>query len=99
MYLDDIKHPTWLCRVDYTIYFVVPKFMNEMNQQSTRFYVILTQFCFLFSAFVFLIQRDLIFAYSLAAQAHLQSVYLHQARYVSYHILYKFSFRHNMCGV
>ena len=22
MYLDDIKHPTWLCRVDYTVYFV-----------------------------------------------------------------------------
>ena len=89
MYLDDIKHPTWLCRVDYSVYFVVLKFMNEMNQHSTRFYVMLAPFCFLYSAFNFSNQRDLIIAYSLAAQAHLQSVYLHQARYGSDHILYK----------
>ena len=42
-------------------------------------------------------QRDLIIAHSLAAQAHPQSKYLHQARYGSDHILYKHRFRYNMC--
>ena len=92
MYLDEIhgiKHLTWLCRVDRTLYFVEFNFMSKMNPHTTRFYVILTPFCFLYSVFTFLNQRDLIAAYSLAAQAHLQSVCLHKARYCSYHFLYK----------
>ena len=97
MYSDDIKHPTWLCRVDYSVDFVVLKFMNEMFQHCTRFYVMLAPFCFLYSALNFSNQRDLLFAYSLAAQAKLQSVYLHQARYGSDHFLYKHWFCHNMC--
>ena len=39
----------------------------------------LAPFFFMDSAFNFSNQGDLIIAYSLAAQAHLQSVYLHQA--------------------
>ena len=89
MYLDDNKHLTWLCRLDYSVYFLVLKFMNKMNQHSTQCYVMLLPFCFIYSAFDFPNQRDLIVAYSLAAQAHLQSVYLHQARYGSDDILYK----------
>ena len=75
MYLDDIEHPTWLCRVLYSIYFVVLKFMNEMNQHSTRFYVMLAPFCFMYSVFSFLNQSDLIIAYSPAAQAQLRRVF------------------------
>ena len=55
MYLDDIKHPTWLCRDDLTDYFVVLKFMNEMNEHTNQFFAILTPFCFLYPASFFLI--------------------------------------------
>ena len=96
MNLDDIKHRTWLCRVDYAVYFVVLKFMNEMKQHTTRFYVILTPFCFLCSALIFLHQSELLIACSLAAQAQLQCVCLHQTRYGSDHILYKHLFRHKL---
>ena len=89
MYLENIKHPTWLRRVDFTVYFVVLKFMSAMNQHSTRFYVRLAPFCFMYSAFNFSNQRNLIIAYSLAAQAHPQSLYLHQAENGSDHIFYK----------
>ena len=71
MYLDNIKHPNWLCRVDYSVYFVVLKFMNVMNQNNTRFYVILAPFCFMYSSFNFLNQSESI----IAGQALLQSVY------------------------
>ena len=97
MHLDGIKHRTWLCRVDYTVYFVVHKFLNVMNQHSIRFYVNLALFRFTYSAFNFLNQLELIDAYSLAAQTHLQSVYLHQARYGPDHLLYKRWFLHNLC--
>ena len=90
MYSDVIKHPTWLCRVNYSVYFVVFKFMSEMNQHSFRFYVILAPFRFMYCAFNFSNQRDLIITYSLTAQAHLQSLYSHQARYGSDHIPYKY---------
>ena len=82
-YLDVIKHPISLCRVNYSVYFVVLKFMSEMNQHRTRFYVMLAPFCFMYSALNFSNQRDLRTAYSLAAEAHLQSVYSHPARYGS----------------
>ena len=89
MYLDGIlgiKHLTWLCQVDYKVYFVVFKLLNEINPHTTRFFVILTPFSFLYSTIIFLNQGNLLIAYSLSAQAHLQSV-LHQARYGSDHFL------------
>lgn len=70
MYLDDIKHLTWLCRVDYKVYFVVLIFMNVMNLNNTRFYVNLTPFLLHVFCIQFLNQRELI----LATQDILQSV-------------------------
>ena len=58
--IHDIKHPTWVCGFDYTGYFVVFKLMDEMNPHATRFYVFLNIFSFLYSAFIFLKQVELI---------------------------------------
>ena len=58
----------------------------------------LASFCFLYSAFNFSNQCDLIIAYNLAARTLLQSVYLHQARYGSDHIfVYLGSYASSAC--
>ena len=64
-------------RVQSTIqfFFVGLKLMNKMNPYITRFYVILTLFCLSYPALNFLNQRDLMVAYSLAAQTHFQMAF------------------------